>query len=161
MRKIFTILICLLLTACVDDTASYYVDGRDGNHALTVHRAQQHFWNDEVSVELVLSRLPDCQRRLVLTTLPADDVNVELYSNGDNVWTLRQDKELWQVETQTCSKYPDVKNNAGNLGELIGVFRVDGNKLVFAAAVASTDAAPAAQPAPAAQTAPAADAPAQ
>jgi hypothetical protein len=35
----------LLLAACVDDSASYYADGPVGNHALTIHRAQKHFWS--------------------------------------------------------------------------------------------------------------------
>lgn len=142
MRKILIVLISLLLTACVDDTAAYYVD-KSGNHSLTIHRAQKQFWNNEVSVELVMSRLPECQRRVVLTDMPADEVEIELLSAGDNVWTLRAGKELWQVETQTCTQYADVK---GELGELLGVFRPEGDKLVFEAAVAagSDNATPAA-----------------
>jgi len=79
-----------------------------------------------------MQRLPDCLRRVELTEMPADDVEIELLSNGDNVWTLRAGKEQWQVETQTCTQYPDVK---GAEGELIGVFRVEDKKLVFEAAV--------------------------
>jgi len=36
------------------------------------------------------------------------------------------------VESQTCTMYPDVK---GDGGELIGVFRDDGGKFVFEEAV--------------------------
>ncbi|OEZ56309.1 MULTISPECIES: hypothetical protein [unclassified Duganella] len=132
MRKILIVLTSLLLTACVDDTASYYADGSTGNHALTLHRAQKHFWSKNSSVELIMQRLPECLRRIELTEMPADEVEIELLSGGDNVWTLRAGKEMWQVETQSCTQYPDVK---GDGGELIGVFRVDGNKLVFEAAV--------------------------
>ena len=155
MRKTLLILICLMLTACVDDSASYYADGATKNHALTIHRAQPHFWGGDIDVELILSRWPDCQRRLVLAQMPADDVEIELLSAGDNVWTLRAGKQLWQVETQSCTQYPDVK---GDPGELIGVFRVDGDKLVFEAAVSAP--ADAAAPAPAPAPAPAAPAPA-
>ena len=148
MRKILLVLICLMLTACVDDSASYYVDGATKNHALTLHRAQPHFWGGDIDVELILSRWPDCQRRLVLAQMPADEVEIELLSAGDNVWTLRAGKQLWQVETQSCTQYADVK---GDPGELIGVFRVDGDKLVFEAAVsAPADAAAPAAPAAAA-----------
>ena len=78
-----------------------------------------------------------------LADMPADDVEIELLSGGDNVWTLRAGKEMWQVETQTCTQYPDVK---GDGGELIGVFRVDGKKLVFEAAVLEPVGADAAVP---------------
>ena len=164
MRKILIVLMSLMLTACVDDTASYYADGSTGNHALTIHRAQKHFWSKDASVELIMQRLPECLRRIKLTEMPADDVEIELLSSGDNVWTLRAGKEAWQVETQTCTQYPDVK---GDGGDLIGVFRVDGGKLLFEAAVlepAGSDTtaptqAPAAPAAPA--PAPAAAPPAQ
>lgn len=122
----------LLLAACVDDSASYYVDGNTSGHALTIHRAQEHFWSSEASVELILSRLPDCQRRMVLEQSPAEEVEIELYSNGDNIWTLRSGKTAWQVDTQTCTQFAEAK---GDPGELVGVFRDENGKLAFAAAV--------------------------
>jgi hypothetical protein len=157
MRKILIVLMALMLTACVDDTASYYADGATGNHALTIHRAQKHFWSKDVRVELIMQRLPDCLRRIELTDMPADEVEIELLSGGDNVWTLRAGDEKWQVETQTCTQYPDVK---GDGGELMGVFRVDGNKLVYEAAVLEAVPVDAAHTATAAPTAAPADAPA-
>lgn len=135
MRKILIVLMPLLLAACVDDTASYYADGPVGNHALTIHRVQKHFWSKESRVELIMQRLPDCLRRVELSEMPADEVEIELLSGGDNVWTLRSGDELWQVETQTCTMYPDVK---GDGGELMGVFRPDGDKFVYEAAVYET-----------------------
>jgi hypothetical protein len=82
-----------------------------------------------------MQRLPACLRRVELTQMPAEDVEIELLSPGDNVWTLRAGDEMWQVETQTCTQYADVK---GNPGELMGVFRQDGNKFVYEAAVIET-----------------------
>ncbi|QJD90311.1 hypothetical protein HH213_09610 [Duganella dendranthematis] len=135
MRKILFFLMPLLLAACVDDSASYYADGPVGNHALTIHRAQKHFWSKDSRVELIMQRLPDCLRRIELTDMPADEVEIELLSGGDNVWTLRAGQEMWQVETQTCTLYADVK---GDGGELMGVFRDDGGKFVYEAAVVET-----------------------
>ena len=134
MRKFLILmpLLPLLLTACVDDSASYFADGKTGNHALTIHRAQKYFWSKESRIELIMLRLPDCQRRVELSEMPADEVEIELLSGGDNVWTLRAGSEMWQVETQSCTMYPDVK---GDGGELLGVFRDDGGKLVYEAAV--------------------------
>jgi hypothetical protein len=135
MRKILLLLTPLLLTACVDDSASYYADGPVGNHALTIHRAQKHFWSKDSRVELIMQRLPDCLRRIELSDMPADEVEIELLSAGDNVWTLRAGQEMWQVETQTCTLYADVK---GDGGDLMGVFRDDGGKFVYEAAVVET-----------------------
>jgi hypothetical protein len=132
MRKILIVLMSLMLTACVDDTASYYPDSGNPEHVLTVHRSQKYFWSSTSTVELIMQHLPQCLRRIELQEMPADDVEIELLSGGDNVWTLRAGSETWQVETQSCTQYPDVK---GDGGELIGVFRVDGEKLVFEAAV--------------------------
>lgn len=143
MRKTLIVLLSLLLTACVDDTASYYVDGPNGSHALTLRRLQRHLFSDEVEVELIMSRWPDCQRRQVLTQTPADEVEIELYSRGDNSWTLREGKQQWLLETQTCTLAADGK---GEAGELLGVYRVEGGKLVFEAAVAATEAANGAAP---------------
>jgi hypothetical protein len=135
MRKILIVLMPLMLAACVDDSASYYADGPVGNHALTIHRAQKHFWSKQSRVELIMQRLPDCLRRVELSDMPADEVEIELLSGGDNVWTLRSGDEMWQVETQTCTMYEDVK---GDGGELMGVFRPDGDKFVYEAAVIET-----------------------
>nr|WP_315400700.1 hypothetical protein [uncultured Duganella sp.] len=132
MRKVLIVVMSLMLTACADDTASYYPDKGNAEHVLTVHRSQKFFWSSDSTVELIMQHLPQCLRRIALADTPADDVEVELYSGGDNVWTLRSGGEAWQVETQTCTQYPDVK---GNGGELIGVFRVDGGKMVFEEAV--------------------------
>ncbi|MBJ7309742.1 hypothetical protein ACFOLJ_10905 [Rugamonas sp. CCM 8940] len=139
MRKFVIVLLPLLLSACVDDSASYYADGA-GNHALTIRRAQQHFWSDAATVDLIMSRLPDCQRRLRLATLPAGEVEIELFSSGDNNWTLRAGSQVWQVESQTCTQYAD---NKGEFGEPVGIFRTEAGKFSFQPALVTAPAAPA------------------
>src|SRR5471032_1570463 len=115
MRRIALLLLPLLLTACVEDAATYYVAPGNNDHTLTIQRSQAYFWNDEVTVQLLASRLPDCQRRFDLDTMPADDVEIELLSNGDNLWTLRAGKQLWRVDTQTCGMQADPKDDPGQL----------------------------------------------
>lgn len=127
-RTILIPLTALLLAGCVDTSASYYVDGPD--HAVTVRAEQDYFWSDEVSLKLIASRLPDCQRQLALTTLPLSGLDVELYASGENGFTLRAGKQAWRVETQTCSQLaPPAQDEPGSR---LGVFRLDGeNRLVF------------------------------
>lgn len=139
MRKILLATLPLLLTACVDDSASYYVGGRGSSHALTVKREQEHVWKRDAAVSLILSRWPDCQRRIALGSMPAKEVEIELFGLGEQTWILREGNQLWQVETQTCTELPEPKAEAG---DLLGVFRVEGGKLVFVPAVPATDGAP-------------------
>lgn len=139
MRKILLATLPLLLTACVDDSASYYVGGSGSSHALTVKREQEHVWKRDAAVSLILSRWPDCQRRIELGSMPAKEVEIELFGLGEQTWILREGNQLWQVETQTCTELPEPKAEAG---DLLGVFRVEGGKLVFVPAVPATDGAP-------------------
>src|SRR5471032_2377456 len=157
MRRIALLLLPLLLTACVEDAATYYVDPGNNNHTLTIQRSQSYFWNDEVTVRVLASRLPDCQRRFDLDAMPADDVEIELLTNGDNLWPLRAGKQLGRVDTQTCGMLADPKDDPG---QLIGTFKPDGDHLIFEAVAAPTSGPAAANAAAAVAAAADAGAPA-
>lgn len=142
-RSTLLLLTPLLLAGCVKQSASYYIDGNQ--HTLSLRAEQEYFWDDEVAVKLAAARLPDCQRVFPITTLPIAAFNVELFSAGDNVYSLRAGKQVWRFETQTCAQLTDPTQQ--ELGALLGAFRLDPEKkLVF-------EKAPGAAPAPA--TAPA------
>ncbi len=96
MRKLL-LLTPLLLAGCVDDSATYYIDGNQ--HALTVRVLQEYFWKKDVTIDLLASRMPDCQRRIPLGALPMSDVEIELFQSGENVYTLRAGEQAWRVET--------------------------------------------------------------
>jgi len=138
MRKILIALLPLLLAGCVDDTASYRTNG--GNLSITVHRAQEHLWSNDVTVEVVVARQPDCQRRVELGVIPADEVEFELLSPGDDQWYLRAGQQLWQFETLNCTQYEEAK---GQPGQLLGTYKVEAGKLLFEAAKQAAAAAPA------------------
>lgn len=161
MRKFFLALLPLLLTACVRDSATYYADSSN-EHTLTIRREQEYFWVDDAKVTLMAARLPDCQRQIPLTDMPLDEVEIELFASGDNQWSLRAGSQVWQLETQSCALLAEGGVAAG---ERVGVFKSDGEKMVFepatdAAASPVPQAAAAAAPDAATQAAPAAEAPA-
>ncbi len=131
MRKILIPMLVLLLTGCVNDSASYYVDGR--NHALTLLRAQHYFWSDDAQLTLVAARLPDCQRRQELMLVPASTVQVDVFANPDSSWTLRSGTTLWRVDNDTCAISAGAQANAP--GQRIGSFKVLDEKLRFEAAL--------------------------
>ncbi|WP_317204589.1 hypothetical protein [Janthinobacterium sp.] len=134
MRKTLIVLMAVFLAGCVDDSASYYIDGRD--HSLTLRRQQSYFWKSEAAVTLVASRLPECQRLHRLTTVqPATDVKAELFAAADGTWNLRLGDQLWQVETNTCNSLTELQNDPkADLGQPVGSFVVNGGKLEFEAA---------------------------
>ena len=130
MRKMLILLVSLLLTACVDESASYYIDG--SAHALTLRRAQNYFWEDQVTLTLIAARMPECQRRHVLALAPASEVDIDVFASGDGLWTLRSGQVVWQVDMQTCSVSQEAPQ--GELGARVGAFKLQNGKLVFEAA---------------------------
>jgi len=140
MRKILIALLPLLLAGCVDDTASYRTEG--GNLSITLHRAQEHLWSKDVTVEVIVARQPECQRRVELGVIPADEVEFELLSPGEDQWYLRADQQLWQFETVNCTQYEEAK---GQPGQLLGLYKVEDGKLLFEPAKAAPAPAQAAE----------------
>lgn len=119
MRKTLLILTPLLLAGCIKQSGSYYVsDTRD--HAITVRAEQQYLWDDNVTLTLVASHFPECQRAMPLAKAPKNDVAVELFSNGDDVYTLRSGTQVVQIDTRTCTRLQDPAPDA--LGQGVGVF---------------------------------------
>jgi hypothetical protein len=136
MRKGLILLAPLVLAGCVNESASYYIDGNE--HALTVRAEQEYFWSKQVTLRLIASRLPDCQRQVVLGKVPANELDVELFASGDNVYTLRAGEQIWQVDTQACAQLP---TPAQAMGTPVGEFRLGaGKKMVFEKAAANTAA---------------------
>jgi hypothetical protein len=128
MRNVLFLLTPLLLAGCVNESASYSIDRAD--HGLTVVVTQDYFWDEQADVRVIASRLPDCQRQFDLGKVPMADLNIELFSTGDEKYLLRSGDELWQLETQGCTRLPAP---AGDVqAQPIGVFHFDGKKkLVF------------------------------
>lgn len=141
MRKILILLTPLLLTACIKQSASYYVsDARD--HAITIRAEQEYFWDQAITLTMVASRFPDCQRAIPLMKVPKDEVGVELFDAGNGVFTVRSGAEVMQVDSVSCVQLPEPP--ADGYGEPVGVFRLGEEKMEFEqAAKAATPAAPA------------------
>ncbi len=129
MKRITLLLLTpLLLAGCVKSSASYYIDGP--NHSLSLRAEQEYFWNSQVAVKLLAARLPECQRLFPMTTLAPEAVDVELYSAGENVYSLRVGKQVMRVETGSCTRLTEP--TAEELGQRLGAFKLGADKqLVF------------------------------
>jgi hypothetical protein len=125
---LLTPLLTLLLAGCVNDSASYRIDSRD--HALTVIVMQDYFWSKQVKLQVIASHMPDCQRQFDLGKTRLADLNLELFSTGDESFLLRSGEDMWQVETQGCTELPPP--SADVQAQPIGIFHMDSKKrLVF------------------------------
>lgn len=136
-RSTSFLLIPLLLAGCIQQSASYYIDGP--NHSLTVRAEQEYFWRKDVVVKMVAAHMPECQRLFPMTTMPAADFAIELYAGGDNVYSLRVGSQVMRVETQGCTRLTEPTTE--ELGERLGVFRFDGEqKMIFEKSAAAASA---------------------
>jgi hypothetical protein len=143
-RSTLLLLTPLLLAGCINQSASYYIDGP--NHSLTLRAEQEYFWSDELVVKMVTAHMPDCQRQFPMTTLPPADFQIELYGAGENVYSLRVGKQVMRVETGSCTRLTEPTQE--ELGERIGTFTLNGEKkMVFEKATPGATAAQAPAPA--------------
>ena len=130
MRLPLILLAPLLLTGCFIETATYSIDPNT-DHAITVRVEKDNFWTKEGTLRVIMSRLPECQRQLELGSVWLSGLQVELFGNGNNVYTLRADDQAWQIDTTDCTgqEAPDAD---AITGLPLGIFELgDNDKLTF------------------------------
>lgn len=134
MRKIALLALLPILGGCINDSIGMRIDGPE--HAVSLVREQKLFWEKKMDLEVVVARLPDCQRRHKLQPAAVSpNFKVEVYMTAPNSFLLEQGKYLYAVETQTCQKFAKLDEAPKDgKGELVGVFREEQGKLVFVAA---------------------------
>ena len=135
MRKslivLMSIMMSSMLAGCVDDSASYLIDGRD--HVLTVRRQQPYFWKDQVAVTVLAARLPDCQRLHELASVgPAETLRIDVFASDNNTFNVRMGNRLWQLETNSCEGMTELQDDPNaDVGQAVGSFTVKDGKMVF------------------------------
>ncbi|HNQ56854.1 MAG TPA: hypothetical protein PKH27_04955 [Candidatus Desulfobacillus denitrificans] len=139
----------LLLAGCMNESATYYLDGRE--QSLTLQAKQPWFWDQRVDLEVVLSRLPDCQRRSRLDGAMPAEIALEVLRPeagefAEPILILRQGGRHYALGLANC-ELQAFAAAPQKPGALLGAFRMEGRQLKFNAA-----AAPKPPPAPAAAT---------
>lgn len=134
MKKLLLLALLPALGGCINDSIGMRIDGPE--HAVSLVREQKLFWEKRMDLEVVVARLPDCQRRHKLESAAiSPSFKVDVYAVGQNAFLLEQGRNLYSVETQTCQKFEKLAGPPKDgKGELVGVFREQGGKLVFVAA---------------------------
>lgn len=130
MRLPFILLAPLLLAGCFIETATYSIDP-DTDHAITVRVEKETFWDKEGTLRVIVSHLPECQRQIELGSVWLSGLQVELFGNGNNVYTLRADDDAWQIDTTDCAELAAPDADAVT-GLPLGIFELgDDNELTL------------------------------
>jgi len=118
-----------LLAACENSATSMIIEGKD--HALVLVREQPHFWSDGVTQYIVVSRLPNCQRRVKIHPDIKAMNHMAVYEAGHMLWALQQGKSWYLASTEEC-RVQDW-DNSGNKppGSVVGNFSQPEGKTVF------------------------------
>jgi len=135
MKRLALPVLCLpLLAGCVNDSISMIIDGP--SHAISLVRGQKLFWEKKMDLEIIVTRLPDCQRRHHLQpAVVSSGFKVEVYDLGQNTFLLDEGGKLYVTETRTCLGFQQLSAPpAEGKGELLGAFREEQGQLVFRAA---------------------------
>ena len=129
MRRWILLSFAVMLAACSAEPAAYLIAGNEVS--LTVERTRPNFWTKDWQLSLIVSRLPDCQRRYHLK--PASGaVEVELYKPQDGVYIVHQGKHWYVTELKTC-RFDTFQEPPPEPGDLIGSFKESGGVFVFVA----------------------------
>ncbi|WP_265946464.1 hypothetical protein [Dechloromonas sp. A34] len=127
---ILPLLAAPLLTACVNDGATYEIDGTR-EHVLSLIREQPYFWDSKVELFMVVSRMPACMRRHSLGPGTAK-TRVEVYQVPSGAFIIKAGKRLYATETQTCESFVKMDSEpVEGMGKLMGIFRAKNGELVF------------------------------
>ncbi|NTV69919.1 MAG: hypothetical protein HGA71_07215 [Azonexaceae bacterium] len=119
-----------LLTACVNDGATYEIDNTR-EHVLSLIREQPYFWDSKVELYLVVSRMPACMRRHSLG-VGTEKTRVEVYQVPSGAFIIKAGKKMFATETQTCESFAKMDSEPPEgMGQFIGTFRLQKGELVF------------------------------
>ena len=125
MRRFAIFLAPLVLTACVRDSDTYYITGRD--HSITVRLEQRYFWEKTGELSLIANRLPECQRRTALADVDLEAMEYELFQADENTYVLRNAEHQWAVSSDNCELLDKVPGG----GQKLGTFKLEGEDVKF------------------------------
>jgi hypothetical protein len=128
-----------LLTGCSSESSSYMIDG--GDTALTLLRDKPYLWSGSWEMALVVTHLPECQRRHKLKSAGDGNFKLEVYRPPEGGYILHHGKRWYVAEMRGCQlqMYAEPPSEPG---ELIGAFeaRDEPVRFVAEAAIAAKNA---------------------
>lgn len=143
MKPLLWALPALLLAGCVNESATYHFDGRE--KGLTLLAKQPWFWDQRLDLEVVMSRLPICQRRSPLEAAMPGGIALDVFRPeagefSEPILVLRQGGRHYALGLDNC-ELQAFKTLPQKPGLLLGTFRMEGRHLKFSAAPSPVPAA--------------------
>ena len=131
LTRSLLLLALLPLAGCVQDSASYSFPEK--NHAITLVRNQDWFWQNTLQIRAITVRLPECNGGLDIAKVPVD-APVELYQAPDvypePLFLLKIGKRVFAASTQSC-RVQRFDAAPPDLGKKMGAFRVKDGTFQF------------------------------
>ena len=122
------------LAGCIQDTASFMIND-DRNHAITLSRSQQWFWDDRVTVAVIAARQPDCLGGLNIKQVPRS-AELALYRAPEEypepIFIMEVKGQYYAISTLSC-KVQKFAEDPDDKGVKIGSFKEKDGRLRFAA----------------------------
>jgi hypothetical protein len=121
-----------LLAACgASESSSCMIDGAD--NSLTLVRDKPYAWSGSWELAMVVTHLPDCQRRHRLKNGSDGNFRLEVYRPAEGAYILHYGKRWYVAELRSC-RLQAYEEPPGEPGELVGNFETRGDPLHFVAA---------------------------
>ncbi|MDD4882374.1 MAG: hypothetical protein PHR30_06710 [Gallionellaceae bacterium] len=124
-----------VLAGCVQDTASYMIDG-DRNHSIVIMRSQDWFWSGNVALAITAARQPDCLGGLNVKGVPrATDLVLHRAPEeyAEPIYILDIAGVDYAVSTVSC-RVQKFAQAPADPGPVIGRFKESEGKFQFVAA---------------------------
>lgn len=131
-RPLLALLVPLALAGCAQDAASYLLGEKD--HAITLTRNPDWFWQGTLSVDVAAIRLPECQGGGRIAAVPRAAEFI-LYKAPDEyaepIFILSVDQRLYAISTLSCRMQPfaeappDLGVELGRFTARSGAFRFE------------------------------------
>lgn len=128
-RTLLPALLAFTLSACENAAAPYMIDG--AAHAITLVREQRWFCSSEVEQALVVSKMPNCQRRFAIRSGTTDSLKIEVFIAGDELWAFRDGRYWYLASPEKCRVQEWIDPPATPPGREIGVFVMRDGGVVF------------------------------
>jgi hypothetical protein len=138
MKRLESLLLAVccagLLSACGSESSSYMING--GDMALTLVRDKPYLWSGSWEMDLVVTNLPDCQRRHKLKNAGEGKFKLEVYRPPEGGYILHHGKRWYVAELRGCQlqMYAEPPSEPG---ELIGAFEARDEPVRFVAEAAT------------------------
>ncbi len=134
-RAALGLILLPLLAGCVNDTASYLIDG-SREHTIMLHRVQDWPWQDTVALTIAASRMPECRGGIDIEDVPRN-ARAELYQAppgyAEPIYILKIDDRHFAISTQSC-RVQAFEQAPADLGTRLGVFAEKDGKFGFSQA---------------------------